>query len=40
MTPRRLRRHVRRMHRYGLQPVMVIDRTDQLPNTIPALIFW
>jgi len=40
MTPRRLRRHARRMRRYGLQPVMVIDSTDQLPDTIPVLIFW
>lgn len=41
MTPRRrLRRHARRMRRYGLQPVMVINSTDQLPDTIPVLIFW
>lgn len=41
MTPqRRLRRHAGRMRRYGLQPVMVINSTDQLPDTIPVLIFW
>jgi hypothetical protein len=41
MTPRRrLRRHAHRMRRYGLQPVMVINSTDQLPDTIPVLIFW
>jgi S-DNA-T family DNA segregation ATPase FtsK/SpoIIIE len=28
------------MHRYGLQPVMVINSTDQLPDTIVVLIFW
>ncbi|MFL6146882.1 MAG: FtsK/SpoIIIE domain-containing protein [Pseudonocardiaceae bacterium] len=40
MTARRMRRHARRMHRYGLQPVMVINSTDQLPDTIVVLIFW
>jgi FtsK/SpoIIIE family len=41
MTPRRrLRRHARRMRRSGLQPVMVINSTDPLPDTIPVLIFW
>jgi FtsK/SpoIIIE family len=40
MTARRMRRRARRMHRYGLQPVMVINSTDQLPDTIVVLIFW
>jgi S-DNA-T family DNA segregation ATPase FtsK/SpoIIIE len=34
-----MRHHARRMRRYGLQPMMVINSSDQLPETVPVLIF-
>jgi hypothetical protein len=35
--PGQMRRHARRMRRYGLQPMMVITGQDQLPETIGVL---
>ena len=37
--PRQMRRHARRMRRYGLQPMMVISSGDQLPEIAAVLIF-
>ena len=34
-----MRRHARRMRRYGLQPMMVISADDRLPETAAVLIF-
>jgi S-DNA-T family DNA segregation ATPase FtsK/SpoIIIE len=33
-----MRRHARRMRRYGLQPIIVINDGDQLPDLIVVLI--
>jgi len=35
--PGQMRRHARRMRRYGLQPMMVVTGQDQLPQTIGVL---
>lgn len=37
--PRQMRRHARRMRRYGLQPMIVINSNDQLPEIAIVLIF-
>lgn len=37
--PRQMRRHARRMRRYGLQPMMLISSGDQLPEIAAVLIF-
>jgi S-DNA-T family DNA segregation ATPase FtsK/SpoIIIE len=34
-----MRRHARKMRSYGLQPMMVINSDDQLPETAAVLIF-
>jgi hypothetical protein len=36
--PRQMRRHARRMRRYGLQPMVVINDGDQLPDLVIVLI--
>jgi FtsK/SpoIIIE family len=36
--PRHIRRHARRMRRYGLQPMMIIGSNDQLPETAAVLL--
>src|SRR4051794_31425173 len=36
--PRQMRRHARRMRRYGLQPMVVINDGGQLPDLIVVLI--
>ncbi len=33
-NPRRMRRHARRMRRYGMQPMVVINSGDPLPDLI------
>jgi hypothetical protein len=37
-NPRRMRRHARRMRRYGLQPMVVINSGDPLPDLVLATI--
>jgi len=37
--PLQIRRHARRMRRYGLQPMIVISGDDQLPDIAAVLIF-
>src|ERR1019366_6154288 len=37
--PRRMRRHARKMRSYGLQPMMVINSDDLMPETAAVLIF-
>jgi hypothetical protein len=37
--PLQIRRHARRMRRYGLQPMIVISGDDQLPDIAAILIF-
>ena len=32
--PRQMRRHARRMRRYGLQPMIVINSSDRLPELV------
>ncbi len=36
-NPRRMRRHARRMHRYGLQPMVVINSGDPLPDLVMVI---
>ena len=37
-SPRRMRRHARRMRRYGLQPMVVINSSDRLPDLVIVTI--
>jgi S-DNA-T family DNA segregation ATPase FtsK/SpoIIIE len=37
-SPRRMRRHARRMRRYGLQPMVVINPGDPLPDVVIVII--
>jgi hypothetical protein len=36
-NPRKMRRHARRMRRYGLQPMVVINSADPLPDVLAVL---
>src|ERR1017187_3306100 len=36
--PRQMRRHARKMRRYGLQPMVVINSADPLPDLIIVLL--
>jgi antitoxin (DNA-binding transcriptional repressor) of toxin-antitoxin stability system len=36
-NPRRMRRHARRMRRYGLQPMVVINSGDPLPDVLAVI---
>lgn len=43
MRPGQMRRHARRMRRYGLQPMVVINSGDRMPDVAAAVIargFW
>jgi S-DNA-T family DNA segregation ATPase FtsK/SpoIIIE len=43
MRPRQMRRHARRMRRYGLQPMVFINHDDQIPEiaaTLIARVLW
>jgi hypothetical protein len=37
-SPRRMRRHARRMRRYGLQPMVVINPSDPLPDLVMVIV--
>ena len=37
-SPRRMRRHARRMRRYGLQPMVVINPGDPLPDLVIVIL--
>jgi hypothetical protein len=37
-SPRRMRRHARRMRRYGLQPMVVINSGDSLPDLVIVVL--
>ena len=37
-SPRRMRRHARRMRRYGLQPMVVINSGDPLPDLVIVVL--
>jgi antitoxin (DNA-binding transcriptional repressor) of toxin-antitoxin stability system len=37
-NPRRMRRHARRMRRYGLQPMVVINSGDPLPDLLVVMV--
>ena len=37
-NPRRMRRHARRMRRYGLQPMVVINSGDPLPDLLIVIV--
>jgi antitoxin (DNA-binding transcriptional repressor) of toxin-antitoxin stability system len=37
-NPRRMRRHARKMRRYGLQPMVVINSGDPLPDLVMVII--
>jgi S-DNA-T family DNA segregation ATPase FtsK/SpoIIIE len=38
MRPYQMRRHARRMRRYGLQPMVVINSGDRLPDFVVVLV--
>ena len=37
-NPRRMRRHARRMRRYGLQPMVVMNSGDPLPDLVVVMV--
>jgi hypothetical protein len=37
-SPRRIRRQARRMRRYGMQPMVVINSGDPLPDLVIATL--
>jgi hypothetical protein len=37
-TPRQIRRHARRMRRYGLQPMVIIGSGDRLPDLVIVML--